>query len=78
MKYHAEPDDRRPRRRPHFICPYCGSDEIPATKSKVSAVGWVVAVVLLLSLFCLPLFWMGFLIREPYRECRSCGIRVGG
>jgi DNA-directed RNA polymerase subunit RPC12/RpoP len=68
-------DDDRPVRR-GFRCPYCGSREVPVTRSKISAAGWVTFVVLLL--FCLPLFWIGLLIKEEYRECYECGMRIGG
>jgi hypothetical protein len=72
-------DDRdyRPRRRTRgFSCPFCGSTGAPITKSRISSAGWVVFVVLLL--FCFPLFWIGLLMKEQYRECYECGSRLGG
>lgn len=70
-------DDRPPpsgQRR--FRCPYCGSDAFPTTRSKISEAGWVVFVLLLV--FCFPLFWIGLLIKESYRECTDCGMKIGG
>jgi DNA-directed RNA polymerase subunit RPC12/RpoP len=74
-------DDGRSRSRSKavrrgFQCPFCGSDAPPVTRSKISAAGWVTFVVLLL--FCLPLFWIGLLIKEDYRECAECGTKIGG
>lgn len=68
--------ERRPRRR-RFTCPYCGSTEPPMMKQKISTVGWIVFAALFL-LLCWPLCWIGFLMKEDYRECFECGVRVGG
>ena len=65
----------RPARR-GFRCPYCGSTEAPVVRSKISTAGWVTFAVLLLV--CLPLFWIGLLMKEDYRECHECGIKIGG
>ncbi len=74
-------DDRDQRRvsrpgRRGFCCPYCGSTDVPITKSKISAAGWVVFAVLLV--FCFPLFWIGLFIKEDFKECADCGTKVGG
>jgi hypothetical protein len=58
-----------------FECPFCHSRLPPVIQNKVSTTGWVVLVVMLL--FCFPLFWVGLLIKEDYRVCRSCGIKLG-
>ena len=68
-------DDRRPARR-GFRCPYCGSRDLPFVQSRVSTAGWITLVVMVL--FCLPLFWIGLLIKEEYRECGECGMKLGG
>lgn len=72
------PRRRQSRRlaRGIFQCPFCGSLEVPVTKTKVSTAGWVMMVVLLF--FCFPLFWIGLFITESYRECYDCGTRIGG
>lgn len=70
------------RRRPRadddrgFRCPYCRSPEFPVTRSKISTGGWVVFATMIL--FCFPLFWIGLLMTESYRECADCGMKVGG
>jgi hypothetical protein len=54
-------------------CPNCQSADSPLASSSISAVGWVVFV-LLIFLFC-PLCFLGLLITEPRRVCRRCGHR---
>jgi DNA-directed RNA polymerase subunit RPC12/RpoP len=68
-------DHDPPLRRRRFRCPYCGSTEIPVTRSRISTAGWIVLVVLLLV--TIIFFWIGLLIKEEYRECYDCGMRVG-
>ncbi len=41
---------------------------------RISVAGWIVFAVLLL--FCFPLFWIGLLIKEEYRSCYECGVRI--
>lgn len=59
-----------------FRCPYCNTDETPLTRSKISVGGRVVFGVMILV--CFPLFWIGLLMKENYRECSECGTRIGG
>lgn len=66
-----EEDDEQQGR---FICPFCRSNARPIVKSKVSTGGWVLFVVLLL--FCFPLCLIGLLVKEDYRICSSCGIKL--
>ena len=80
-----EPDppdeDERPRRRrrggrwSRFQCPYCGSTDVPLVRERASPAGWAVFAVLLLftNVFC----WIGLLIKEEYRECYGCGMKIG-
>ena len=68
------PQRRRTRRR-GFECPFCHTQSLPYIRSEVSAAGWVVLVILLL--FCFPLFWIGLLIKEDYRVCSHCNMRLG-
>ena len=57
-----------------FHCERCGSGALPLVRRRVSTLGWVVFVLLLV---CFPLNVLGLLITEEYRVCRRCGIRVG-
>lgn len=58
-----------------FRCPYCQSAYPPMVMQRISAGGWVVFAVMIL--FCLPLFWIGLLMKEDYRVCTSCGMKLG-
>lgn len=69
-------DDRpRRRRRSRFRCPYCDTPAPPEIRTKVSGGGWVVFVVLLLVFF--PLCWVGLLMKDEYRTCYDCGVKLG-
>ena len=69
-------DDDRPRRGGSFRCPFCGCNEAPITKQKVSTAGWAVLIVLLIV--CFPLCWLGLFIKDDYHECYECGMKIGG
>ncbi len=58
-----------------FKCPFCQTESPPLVRQRISTAGWVTFVVLLL--FCLPLFWIGLLIKEDYRVCSGCGMKLG-
>jgi hypothetical protein len=58
-----------------FRCPYCQHEGPPRIEKQISTAGWVVFVVLLI--FCLPLFWIGLLIKEDKRICAGCGTPLG-
>jgi lipopolysaccharide-induced tumor necrosis factor-alpha factor len=58
-----------------FRCGVCGSTAPPLERDKISTAGWVIFAVLLI--FCLPLFWIGLLIKEKYRVCAHCNHRLG-
>lgn len=65
--------------RPHgsgigFRCPFCQSTVPPRVRHKISTAGWVIFVVLLLV--CFPFCLIGLFIKEDYRVCRSCGIKL--
>ena len=54
-----------------FQCPFCRTTMPPLSRERVSQTGWIVLA--LLIIFCFPLFWIGLLIKEPYRVCSQCG-----
>lgn len=58
-----------------YHCPRCGTTTPPIINKKISTGGWVVFVVLLFM--CLPLFWIGFLIKDEERICPMCSTRLG-
>jgi hypothetical protein len=82
---------RRRRRRKGFCCIHCGSHEEPDVSTQVSTGGWVgFAVLLLLTLPgiifsgnfamigpAILICCIALLIREDYRTCSDCGIRLG-
>jgi hypothetical protein len=70
------PSRRRSRRRSSFgsECHVCGSDAPPIYTSQISAGGWIVMVVMLV--FCWPLFWIGLLMKEDVKKCSECGARL--
>jgi hypothetical protein len=55
-------------------CPHCGHFNYPRVVRKISAAGWIVFAVLLVTFF--PLFWVGFLIKEDVRVCPVCTTRL--
>lgn len=55
---------------PHFRCPFCGTDAPPLVSQRISTAGWIVFAALLL--FCFPLFFIGLLMKEEYRQCSFC------
>ena len=59
-----------------FRCPYCSSTLPPLYRSEVSGAGWVLFWILLL-VTCALLCWIGLLIRDNYRVCASCGMKLG-
>jgi hypothetical protein len=65
-----------------FTCPYCGTHAPPNVRTETANGGWVMMILLFLAaLFtcCLSLAFMpaGFLVRNSYRVCSQCGIRLG-
>ncbi|MCY2926420.1 MAG: hypothetical protein NT031_13460 [Planctomycetota bacterium] len=59
-----------------FTCPGCGTDLPPFVEAKVTAVGWVLTVVLLFAFF--PLFWLGLLVKQKRFVCSNCGRQIAG
>jgi hypothetical protein len=60
-----------------FRCPFCQSTQPPLIRQNISTAGWVWFILLFGScigtLFC----WIGLLMKENYRVCGSCGIKLG-
>lgn len=54
----------------HFRCPYCGTDAPPIVARRISTGGWIVFAAMLIV--CFPLFFIGLLIKEEYRQCSFC------
>ncbi|HEY9282634.1 MAG TPA: LITAF-like zinc ribbon domain-containing protein [Pyrinomonadaceae bacterium] len=54
----------------HFRCPYCGTDAPPIVARRISTGGWIVFAAMLIV--CFPLFFIGLLIKEEYRQCGFC------
>jgi ribosomal protein L24E len=54
----------------HFRCPFCGTDAPPVVGQRISTAGWIVFAVMIL--FCFPLFFIGLLMKEEYRQCSFC------
>jgi hypothetical protein len=80
-------DDRRSRRTRYrqdnrdevgFRCPYCNTNAFPVTRSKVSTAGWIFFWVFFLLIGCGWLFcWIGLLMKDEYRVCADCGMKLG-
>jgi hypothetical protein len=60
-----------------FTCRFCRTTAPPITRSKVSKTGWVLFLLLTISCFGIFLAWIGLLIREDYKSCSHCGVRIG-
>lgn len=56
-------------------CPFCHTDAMPLVRSQISTAGWIVFVVLLL--LCFPLCLIALFIKEDFRVCSRCGIKLG-
>jgi hypothetical protein len=67
-------EDYRSREREGFRCPYCRSTARPYSRSQISPAGWAVFAIMLF--ICTPLFFIGLLMTEEYRECADCGRRL--
>lgn len=61
--------------QPGFRCVYCRSRRLPISVSHPSGSGWVVFFILLLT--CFPFCVIGLCIRDHYKKCADCGIRLG-
>jgi hypothetical protein len=57
-----------------FHCRSCGYAGHAMIVQKISTAGWIVFALLLL--FCLPLFWIGLLMKENRSQCPNCRVMV--
>jgi hypothetical protein len=57
-----------------YRCPNCQSTYPPITEKRITTEGWIVFCALLV--FCLPLFFIGLLMREEIRVCPVCRLRL--
>ena len=57
-----------------YRCPNCQSTYPPVAEKRISTEGWIVFCALLI--FCLPLFWIGLLMKEELRVCPMCRTRL--
>ncbi|HEX8174311.1 MAG TPA: LITAF-like zinc ribbon domain-containing protein [Pyrinomonadaceae bacterium] len=57
-----------------YRCPNCQSAIPPVAEKRISVEGWIVFCALLI--FCLPLFWVGLLMKEERRVCPMCRARL--
>ncbi|HEX8144222.1 MAG TPA: LITAF-like zinc ribbon domain-containing protein [Pyrinomonadaceae bacterium] len=58
-----------------YRCPRCGAAYLPIVESKVSSEGMLIFVLLLF--FCLPLCWIGLLMKQETRVCPVCHANLG-
>jgi DNA-directed RNA polymerase subunit M/transcription elongation factor TFIIS len=63
-----------PAHHHRFVCPYCQTTHPPIWKSEVSPIGWIVFAVLLVTT-CFGCF-IGLFIRDRYRVCSQCRVRL--
>lgn len=59
-----------PLARSGYKCPRCSSQSPPVIDSRISPAGWIVFAMMII--FCLPLFWVGLLMKEEYTICPMC------
>jgi hypothetical protein len=67
--------NRRDDDRPRWRCPFCGGTSGYVERSRMSGAGAIVMVLLLI--FCCPLFWLGFFVTEQHDHCLDCDARLG-
>jgi LITAF-like zinc ribbon domain/zinc-ribbon domain len=58
-----------------YRCPRCGAGYLPIVEKKISSDGWLIFVLLLF--FCVPLCWIGLLIKQESRVCPVCHAQLG-
>jgi hypothetical protein len=56
-------------------CHHCGYRGPPKYWSKVSTGGWILLVLLILSVIGAPFFWIGLLLKTGGKMCPACYAR---
>jgi hypothetical protein len=67
-----QPQYVSPLARSGYKCPRCGSHNPPIIDSRISVAGWVVFAIMIVTGICLPLCWIGLLMKEDYTICPMC------
>jgi hypothetical protein len=60
-----------------FRCPYCDHEGPPITRRKISPVGWLIFVIMVLTCALAIFAPFALLIREERRVCAGCGTTLG-
>lgn len=55
-----------------YKCPRCSSHNAPVIDSRISVAGWVIFAAMIVTGVCLPLCWIGLLMKEDYTVCPVC------
>jgi len=72
------PPEQPQRLQGQFRCPYCRTDRPPIVRQGVSAGGWVLFVVMLLFVLTILFCWIPLVfMKDDYRVCSGCGIKLG-
>jgi RNA polymerase subunit RPABC4/transcription elongation factor Spt4 len=58
-----------------YRCPRCGATYLPIVEKKISSEGWVIFIILLFM--CIPLCWIGLLMKQESRVCPVCHANLG-
>lgn len=80
-------DGEEPRKRKWMRCPFCGFRGRPILRQQVAVAGWIVlgiiaficvftAIFICVTVFLTPLCLLGLLIKEDYRICADCGMKL--
>ncbi len=65
-------DQRGPANGDGSQCPFCRQSARTLQVDQISTGGWIVFAVLVF--FCIPLCWIGLLMRESKFKCSNCGM----
>ncbi|HYY57190.1 MAG TPA: LITAF-like zinc ribbon domain-containing protein [Pyrinomonadaceae bacterium] len=75
MQQQQQPYAAPPAAAVGYRCPRCGAAYLPTVEKKISSDGWLIFILLLF--FCVPLCWIGLLIKQEYRVCPVCHADLG-
>jgi hypothetical protein len=57
------------------LCPFCQQPARTIAVEQISTAGWVIFAVLIMT--CIPLCWIGLLMKETKQKCSRCGMIRG-